>query len=220
MFYGSGINISKLIILYKYICKCLMKIKSHFKCNNQLSYWDKLYDKYYETYKGLSVKELRKVQSIKSINYNVNLSYPWTTIFISAILGTVVSNTINIVKFLSSDIPVNLNQSTIDKISWGVIIAVILVPLLGYSYLFIKKIFSIKRNIFYMLFIAIILLAQFAQEESYELFINNGVVLLFGLDAYIAIVTVLDIRKQKVGIECAVIKDLLLEREDNNKNRT
>lgn len=211
---------SKLIILYKYICKCLMKIKSHFKCNNQLSYWDKLYDKYYETYKGLSVKELRKVQSIKSINYNVNLSYPWTTIFISAILGTVVSNTINIVKFLSSDIPVNLNQSTIDKISWGVIIAVILVPLLGYSYLFIKKIFSIKRNIFYMLFIAIILLAQFAQEESYELFINNGVVLLFGLDAYIAIVTVLDIRKQKVGIECAVIKDLLLEREDNNKNRT
>ena len=113
-----------------------MKIKSHFKCNNQLSYWDKLYDKYYETYKGLSVKELRKVQSIKSINYNVNLSYPWTTIFISAILGTVVSNTINIVKFLSSDIPVNLNQSTIDKISWGVIIAVILVPLLGYSYLF------------------------------------------------------------------------------------
>lgn len=197
-----------------------MKIKSHFKCNNQLSYWDKLYDKYYETYKGLSVKELRKVQSIKSINYNVNLSYPWTTIFISAILGTVVSNTINIVKFLSSDIPVNLNQSTIDKISWGVIIAVILVPLLGYSYLFIKKIFSIKRNIFYMLFIAIILLAQFAQEESYELFINNGVVLLFGLDAYIAIVTVLDIRKQKVGIECAVIKDLLLEREDNNKNRT
>ena len=63
-------------------------------------------------------------------------------------------------------------------------------------------------------------MAQFAQEESYELFINNGVVLLFGLDAYIAIVTVLDIRKQKVGIECAVIKDLLLEREDNNKNRT
>ena len=73
---------------------------------------------------------------------------------------------------------------------------------------------------FYMLLIAIILLAQFAQEESYESFINNGVVLLFCLDVYIGIVTVLDIRKQKVGIECAVIKDLLLEREENNKNRT
>ena len=130
----------------------------------------------------------------------------------------VVSNIINIVKFLSSDIPVNLDQSIIDIIARGVIIAVILVPLLGYSYLFIKKIFSIKRNIFYMLLIAIILLAQFAQAESYEPFINNGVVLLFGLDEYIAIVTVLDIRKQKVGIECAVIEDLLLEREYDNKN--
>ena len=69
-----------------------------------------------------------------------------------------------------------------------------------------------------MLFIAIILLAQFAQKESYEAFINNGVVLLFCLDVYIAIVTVLDIRKQKVGIECAVIKDLLLEKEEDNKN--
>ena len=195
-----------------------MKIKSRFKCKNQLGYWDKLYDKYYEEYKSLSIKELRRLQSIKSVNYNVNLSYPWTTIFISAILGAVVSNIINIVKFLSSDIPVNLDQSIIDIIAWGVIIAVILVPLLGYSYLFIKKMLSIKRNIFYMLLIAIILLAQFAQAESYEPFINNGVVLLFGLDAYIAIVTVLDIRKQKVGSECAVIKDLLLERECDSKN--
>lgn len=195
-----------------------MRIKSCTKCNNQLGYWDKLYDKYYEEYKSLSIKELRRLQSIKSVNYNVNLSYPWTTIFISAILGAVVSNIINIVKFLSSDIPVNLDQSIIDIIARGVIIAVILVPLLGYSYLFIKKMFSIKRNIFYMLLIAIILLAQFAQAESYEPFINNGVVLLFGLDAYIAIVTVLDIRKQKIGIECAVIKDLLLEREYDSKN--
>lgn len=208
----------ELKFFYQYICKGLMKIKSRFKCKNQLGYWDKLYDKYYAEYKSLSIKELRRLQSIKSVNYNVNLSYPWTTIFISAVLGVVVSNIINIVKFLSSDIPINLDQSTVDKIAWGVIIAVILVPLLGYSYLFIKKMFSIKRNIFYMLLIAIILLAQFAQAESYEPFINNGVVLLFGLDAYIAIVTVLDIRKQKVGIECAVIKDLLLEREYDSKN--
>lgn len=211
---------SKLKSFYKYICESLMQIKSHILCNDKIDYWDKLYDKYYEQYKVLSVKELRRLQSIKSVNYNVNLSYPWTTIFISAILGAVVSNIIDIVKFLSSDIPVNLYQSIIDIIAWGVVIAVILIPLLGYSYLFLKRIFSIKRNIFYMLLIAIILLAQFAQEESYESFINNGVVLLFCLDVYIGIVTVLDIRKQKVGIECAVIKDLLLEREENNKNRT
>lgn len=211
---------SKLKSFYKYICESLMQIKSHILCNDKIDYWDKLYDKYYEQYKVLSVKELRRLQSIKSVNYNVNLSYPWTTIFISAILGAVVSNIIDIVKFLSSDIPVNLDQSIIDIIAWGVVIAVILIPLLGYSYLFLKRIFSIKRNIFYMLLIAIILLAQFAQEESYESFINNGVVLLFCLDVYIGIVTVLDIRKQKVGIECAVIKDLLLEREENNKNRT
>lgn len=209
---------SKLKSFYQHISKVLMRIKSCIKCNNQLGYWDKLYDKYYEEYESLSTKDLRRLQSIKSVNYNVNLSYPWTTIFISAVLGAVVSNIIDIVNFLSSDVPVNLDQSTIDIIARGVVIAVILIPLLGYSYLFLKRIFSIKRNIFYMLFIAIILLAQFAQKESYESFINNGVVLLFCLDVYIAIVTVLDIRKQKVGIECAVIKDLLLEKEEDNKN--
>lgn len=210
---------SKLIVVYKYICKGLMKIKSRFKCNNQLGYWDKLYDKYYEMYKGISVKELRRLQSIKSVNYNINLSYPWTTIFISAVLGAVVSNIINIIKFLSSDIPVNLDQSTIDIIALGVIIAVILVPLVGYICLYVKNIYFFKRNIFYMLFIAIILLGQFTNKDSYEAFVNNGVILLFCLDIYIAIVTVLDIRKQKIEIECAVIKDLLLEREYDSKNQ-
>lgn len=203
---------------YKYICESLMQIKSHIICNDKLGYWDKLYGKYYEEYKSLSTKDLRRLQSIKSVNYNVNLSYPWTTIFISAVLGAVVSNIINIFNFLSSDIPVNLDQSTVDKIAWGIIIAVILIPLGGYIYLFVKKIFSFKRDIFYTLFIAIILLAQFSLKESYKAFVNNGVVLLFCLDVYIAIVTVLDIRKQKVGIECAVIKDLLLEKEEDNKN--
>lgn len=70
-----------------------------------------------------------------------------------------------------------------------------------------------------MLFIAIILLGQFTNKDSYEAFVNNGVILLFCLDIYIAIVTVLDIRKQKIEIECAVIKDLLLEREYDSKNQ-
>lgn len=83
---------SKLKSFYKYICESLMQIKSHILCNDKIGYWDKLYDKYYERYKVLSVKELRRLQSIKSVNYNVNLSYPWTTIFISAVLGAVVSN--------------------------------------------------------------------------------------------------------------------------------
>jgi hypothetical protein len=197
-----------------------MKIKSCIKCNDQLGYWDKLYDKYYEEYKSLSIKELRRLQSIKFVNYNVNLSYPWTTIFISAVLGAVVSNIINVFKFLSSDMPINLDQSIVNNMAWGVILAVILVPLVGYIYLYVKKIYFFKRNIFYMLFIAIIILGQFANKESYEAFVNNGVILLFCLDLYIAIVTVLDIRKQKIEIECAVIKNLLLEREDNKKNRT
>lgn len=146
------------------------------------------------------------------------MSYPWTTIFISAVLGAVVSNIINIFNFLSSDIPINLAQSTVDIIACGVIIAVILIPLGGYICLYVKEIYFFKRNILYMLFIAIILLGQFANKESYEVFVNNGVVLLFCLDVYIAIVTILDIRKQKIGIECSVIKDLILEKEEDNKN--
>lgn len=209
---------SKLKSFYKYICESLIQIKSHIICNDKLGYWDKLYDQYYEEYKSLSIKELRRLQSIKFVNYNVNLSYPWTTIFISAVLGAIVSNIIDIVKFLSYDMPINLDQSIVNNIAWGVILVVILVPLVGYIYLYVKKIYFFKRNIFYMLFIAIIILGQFANKESYEAFVNNGVILLFCLDLYIAIVTVLDIRKQKIEIECAVIKNLLLEKEEDNKN--
>ena len=115
--------------------------------------------------------------------------------------------------------PINLDQSIVNNMAWGVILVVILVPLVGYIYLYVKKIYFFKRNIFYTLFIAIIILGQFANKESYEAFVNNGVILLFCLDLYIAIVTVLDIRKQKIEIECAVIKNLLLEREENNKKR-
>ena len=138
---------SKLKSFYKYICESLMQIKSHILCNDKIDYWDKLYDKYYERYKVLSVKELRRLQSIKSVNYNVNLSYPWTTIFISAILGAVVSNIIDIVKFLSSDIPVNLDQSynSLGSCNSSYINSIIRI----FLFIFKKNIFHQKKYILY-----------------------------------------------------------------------
>ena len=211
---------SKLIVLYKYICKRLMKIKSYFECNNQLDYWHKLYDKYYEEYKFLSIKELRRLQSIKSVDYNVNMSYTWVNIFIGAILATFVSNIINVTNFISSDIPINLDQAIVDFIGCVVIGIVILAPLVGYFYFSIKKISTLKTRIFYFLFMAVFIIAQFAKKPSLENFVNNSIIVLLFLNILMVIVAFLDKRKQRLGIECAVIKDLLLEREDNKKNRT
>ena len=123
-----------------------MKIKSYFECNNQLDYWHKLYDKYYEEYKFLSIKELRRLQSIKSVDYNVNMSYTWVNIFIGAILATFVSNIINVTNFISSDIPINLDQAIVDFIGCVVIGIVILAPLVGYFYFSIKKISTLNCN--------------------------------------------------------------------------
>ena len=145
---------SKLKSFYKYICESLIQIKSNIICKDKLGYWDKLYDKYYEEYKSLSTKDLRRLQSIKSVNYNVNLSYPWTTIFISAVLGTVVSNIINVFNFISSDIPINIDQSIIDVIAWIILGVVIFVPIIVYFYLSIKKMSASKINVFYILFLA------------------------------------------------------------------
>lgn len=211
---------SKLIVLYKYICKYLMKIKSYFECNNQLDYWHKLYDKYYEEYKFLSIKELRRLQSIKSVDYNVNMSYTWVNIFIGAILATFVSNIINVTNFISSDTPINLDQAIVDFIGCVVIGIVILAPLVGYFYFSIKKISTLKTRIFYFLFMAVFIIAQFAKKPSLENFVNNSIIVLLFLNILMVIVAFLDKRKQRLGIECAVIKDLLLEREDNKKNRT
>lgn len=211
---------SKLIVLYKYICKGLKKIKSHIKCDYQLGYWDKLYDKYYEEYKFLSIKALRRLQSIKSVDYNVNMSYTWVNIFIGAILATFVSNIINVTNYISSDIPINLDQTIVDFIGCVVIGIVILAPLVGYFYFSIKRISTLKTRIFYFLFIVVFIIGQFANKKSLESFVNNAIVVLLFLNILMVIVAFLDKRKQRLGIECAVIKDLLLEREENNKNRT
>ena len=197
-----------------------MKIKSYFECNNQLDYWHKLYDKYYEEYTFLSIKELRRLQSIKSVDYNVNMSYTWVNIFIGAILATFVSNIINVTNFISSDIPINLDQAIVDFIGYIVIGIVILAPLVGYFYFSIKKISTLKTRIFYFLFMAVFIIAQFAKKPSLENFVNNSIIVLLFLNILMVIVAFLDKRKQRLGIECAVIKDLLLEREDNKKNRT
>ena len=197
-----------------------MKIKSYFECNNQLDYWHKLYDKYYEEYNFLSIKELRRLQSIKSVDYNVNMSYTWVNIFIGAILATFVSNIINVTNFISSDTPINLDQAIVDFIGCVVIGIVILAPLVGYFYFSIKKISTLKTRIFYFLFMAVFIIAQFAKKPSLENFVNNSIIVLLFLNILMVIVAFLDKRKQRLGIECAVIKDLLLEREENNKNRT
>ena len=194
-----------------------MKIKSYFEGNNQLDYWDKLYDKYYEEYKFLSIKELRRLQSIKSVDYNVNMSYTWVNIFIGAILATFVSNIINMTNFISSDIPINLDQAIVDFIGCVVIGIVILAPLVGYFYFSIKRISTLKTRIFYFLFMAVFIIAQFAKKPSLEVFVNNAIVVLLFLNIFMVIVAFLDKRKQRLGIECAVIKDLLLKREENNK---
>lgn len=190
-----------------------MKIKSCINCNNQLGYWDKLYDKFYEEYRNLSIKELRRLQSIRSVDYNVNMSYPWTTIFISAVLVTFVSNIINVINFISSDISINLNQSIVDFIGWGVIIIVIFAPLIGYFS--IKRIFTIKTRIFYFLFISVFIIAQFAKKGSLEAFVNNAIIVLLFLNIFMVVVAFLDKQKQELGIECAVIEDLILEYEEN-----
>ena len=206
---------SKLKSFYKYICESLMQIKSHILCNDKIDYWDKLYDKFYEEYRNLSIKELRRLQSIRSVDYNVNMSYPWTTIFISAVLVTFVSNIINVINFISSDISINLNQSIVDFIGWGVIIIVIFAPLIGYFYFSIKRIFTIKTRIFYYLFISVFIIALFAKPGSLEAFVNNAIIVLLFLNIFMVVVAFLDKQKQELGIECAVIEDLILEYEEN-----
>ena len=163
---------------------------------------------------------MRRLQSIKSVDYNVNMSYTWVNIFIGAILATFVSNIINVTNFISSDIPINLDQAIVDFIGCVVIGIVILAPLVGYFYFSIKRISTLKTRIFYFLFMAVFIIAQFAKKPSLENFVNNSIIVLLFLNILMVIVAFLDKRKQRLGIECAVIKDLLLEREDNKKNRT
>lgn len=201
-------------VLIGCLSKSIYKIKSIINTNDSFRYWDKLYNKYYEKYGGLSRKDLRRLLSIKSVDYHVNLSYPWMIIFLSAILGAFISNIINVINFLSTDISINLDQSIIGLIGWGILGIATLVPLFGYSYLFIKGISFPKTSVFYILWVAVVVLAQFAKKASFESFVNNGIVLLAFLNLYLVMVTILDIRKQRLGLECSVIKDILIEREN------
>lgn len=67
-----------------------------------LDYWGTFYDKRYKVYSLLETKDLKRLLSIKSAGYNVNLSYSWIAIFLSGVLGATLANIHSIVVWLAS----------------------------------------------------------------------------------------------------------------------
>ena len=52
-------------VLIGCLSKSIYKIKSIINTNDSFRYWDKLYNKYYEKYGGLSRKDLRRLSLTK-----------------------------------------------------------------------------------------------------------------------------------------------------------
>lgn len=70
-----------------------------------------------------------------------------------------------------------------------------------------------KASLFYVLFFLIMALLQFFGGLISDYWYLFCIIALGIINIYSIVITVLDLRKQRVAIECAVVKDILLERE-------
>lgn len=175
-----------------------------------LDYWGTFYDKRYKVYSLLEIKDLKRLLSIKSAGYNVNLSYSWIAIFLSGVLGATLANIHSIVVLLAS---VTMDEQQLDTIAGCIFWVDIVLPFIAWIFLYFMGLSLPKASLFYVLFFLIMALLQFFGGLISDYWYLFCIIALGIINIYSIVITVLDLRKQRVAIECAVVKDILLERE-------
>ena len=176
-------------------------------------YWDKFYKKRYNIYSKLDTDRLLYLLSHKSVEYNAGLSYSWVEILLAGILGALLSNIDEIVKFLSSDNLSSYDVAMLTPLLTFFIILDFAVPLLGWLSLTYLGLGTNKAWCFYVLFfVMMIFLAIYNFLNIVTWTIPLIIIILSALNIYGAIVTILDCFKQRIAFEYIVIKDILLER--------
>lgn len=175
-----------------------------------LDYWGTFYDKRYKVYSLLEIKDLKRLLSIKSAGYNVNLSYSWIAIFLSGVLGATLANIHSIVVWLAS---ITMDEQQLDTIAGWIFGVDIVLPFIAWIFLYSIGVSLPKASLFYVLFFLIMALLQFFGGLISDYWYLFCIIALGIINIYSIVITVLDLRKQRAAIECAVVKDILLERE-------
>lgn len=183
---------------------------SNRKGTYDLDYWRTFYDKRYKVYSLLETKDLKRLLSIKSAGYNVNLSYSWISIFLSGVLGATLANIHSMVVWLVS---ITMHEQQLDTIAGCIFGVDIVLPFIAWVFLYAMGLSLPKASFFYGLFFLIMALLQFFGGLISEYWYLFCIIALGIINIYSIVITVLDLRKQRAAIECAVVKDILLERE-------
>ena len=186
---------------------------SNRKGTYDLAYWGAFYDKRYNVYSLLETKDLKRLLSIKSAGYNVNLSYSWIAIFLSGVLGATLANIHSMVVWLTS---VMMNEQQLDALVGCIFLVDIVVPFIAWIFLYAMGLSLPKASLFYALFFVIMALLQLFGGLISDYWSLFCIIVLGIINLYSVVITILDLRKQRAAIECAVVKDILLERESND----
>ena len=203
--------ISRSIKPIKFIIDCIKNMCiSNRKGTYDLDYWGTFYDKRYKVYSLLETKDLKRLLSIKSAGYNVNLSYSWIAIFLSGVLGATLANIHPIVVWLAS---ITMDEQQLDTIAGWIFGVDIVLPFIAWIFLYSMGLSLPKASLFYVLFFLIMALLQFFGGLISDYWYLFCIIALGIINIYSIVITVLDLRKQRAAIECAVVKDILLERE-------
>lgn len=203
--------ISRSIKPIKFIIDCIKKMCiSNRKGTYDLDYWGTFYDKRYKVYSLLETKDLKRLLSIKFAGYNVNLSYSWIAIFLSGVLGATLANIHPIVVWLAS---ITMDEQQLDTIAGWIFGVDIVLPFIAWIFLYSMGLSLPKASLFYVLFFLIMALLQFFGGLISDYWYLFCIIALGIINIYSIVITVLDLRKQRAAIECAVVKDILLERE-------
>lgn len=96
----------------------------------------------------LETKDLKRLLSIKSAGYNVNLSYSWIAIFLSGVLGATLANIHPIVVWLAS---ITMDEQQLDTIAGWIFGVDIVLPFIAWIFCILWG-YHYQRHHFFMFY--------------------------------------------------------------------
>lgn len=170
------------------------------------------YIKRYRIYRSLSTYRLKQILTVKSASLDSSTSAVWTGALLGAVLGGIASNIGTISNFLAS------NTMAGDSMSNSIQIVLLLLNIAMPCVSWITAVFmglSIAYTLrFYILFFVAMIAIPIMNLDPYSFWVSFSLIVLFILNAYNFLITIVEKSKHCRISECDIIRNILEKRKD------
>lgn len=190
----------------------IMDIKSIGSATSTPVYWHTFYNQRYATYSKLDIASLRRLLAIKSSDVNVNLSYAVASVMLLGLIGLFKDEIIYFINVINGTFTIPAEQIYMYSfIAESLIMIDLVLPLICWI---VTTIFSIslrKSIMFYSLMFTMAIFLGVHHIIANTIWVPTIIVVLAICNLVGFIVLVLDYVKQRLLIECEVIRTVIDE---------